>query len=68
MESTIHKDMEEVDKKISELVSKLNSERMIQIKKKVGICTYFEEYKSVNVDFFTLYRYIILFYFTYVTC
>lgn len=37
MESTIHKDTEEVDKKISELISKLNSERMIQIKKKVGI-------------------------------
>jgi hypothetical protein len=36
MNNTIHKDMEEVDRKISELVAKLNSERMIQIKKKVN--------------------------------
>ncbi|XKL66746.1 hypothetical protein PGB90_010166 [Kerria lacca] len=35
MDTTIHKDMEEVDKKIAETFAKLNSERMIQIKKKV---------------------------------
>lgn len=35
MNGTIHKDIEEADKKIVELISKLSSERMIQIKKKV---------------------------------
>lgn len=35
MDSTIHKDIEEVNAKISTLVTKLNSERTIQMKKKV---------------------------------
>ncbi|KAK7604101.1 hypothetical protein V9T40_004374 [Parthenolecanium corni] len=35
MDSTIHKDIEEVNAKISTLVTKLNSERTIQMKKKI---------------------------------
>lgn len=35
MTTTIHKDIEEVDKKIAEFVSRLSAERIQQIKKKV---------------------------------
>lgn len=41
MENSIHKDMEEVDKKITEFVAKLNSERMIEIRKKVSLMDFY---------------------------